>query len=801
MNLRRFIAAFTSAAMLITQTASLAGPHDEGLAAGTAANPVARGSVTTPSARSVVPGYAASAPQSSHYRQPNLAAQGSASLAACAATPNEPVCAALRGAMASANTARPAITAADPAVMAARDITRSPSSVLEGLASYYSGCAITSNTVPASVQSRTCLRYQGIGNLGCSRTLSVEVQRTTSCQPGEWFAHAESGSTGLDVQCQPDRPPAIQRFRLTQDQLPLTYFNADMTSAVASPELVAVTATNSSLGSPGTLIRTGVWITERGCTGNQCALTAIVAEEQRELCANGNEGTFTCTSEPLFIKVHAACPVGQQRGGNIQHSVCNADNGCTTTVFDDSKCYAPGGASGALLGLDITGEFSDATWNPGVDRPVTAWQLNPAYGPIPTMRLSYTRATTEVATIDRWDDQCPALGAGSRCTTASAPACTDGPGTKIVDGVPVTRDCWSYTTTMSCASSAATLDQCAPLAAAGCTPRATSCRQANAATGACEIFEDTYSCPVPAQTATGASNCPSNVFCLEGNCFNIGSAPDADFARSMTLLEASREAAVYIDTDRMQVFRGEENRCRERLLKNCCNTDGGGAGMSNQSVFGSGSRLVYDILTNSDNQQFVYQGMVALLTGAGFSGSFTAYGITVAVNGAAIPAGSVAVYSSQTMIVAFDPWTLVIAVIIYIIVSQLSCNEYEARLALKEGAKLCHTVGTYCSTCLRILGSCASCTEQTTSKCCFNSMLARIINEQGRAQIGKGWGNETAPDCSGFTVAQLQSLNFAAMDLSEFYASLVPTTPNVGALQGNSAGRIPTCYYGQGRCK
>jgi conjugal transfer mating pair stabilization protein TraN len=80
-------------------------------------------------------------------------------------------------------------------------------------------------------------------------------------------------------------------------------------------------------------------------------------------------------------------------------------------------------------------------------------------------------------------------------------------------------------------------------------------------------------------------------------------------------------------------------------------------------------------------------------------------------------------------------------------------------------------------------------------------MLARIVNEQGRVQIGKGWGGAQSPDCSGFTVAQLQTLDFAAMDLSEFYASLVPTLPNVGALQGNSASRIPTCYYGQGRCQ
>jgi len=155
----------------------------------------------------------------------------------------------------------------------------------------------------------------------------------------------------------------------------------------------------------------------------------------------------------------------------------------------------------------------------------------------------------------------------------------------------------------------------------------------------------------------------------------------------------------------------------------------------------------------------------------------------------------------EGFVIAFDPWTLVIAAIIYIVLSLTSCNEEEARLDLREGARVCHTIGSYCSSCFRVLGACVSCIEHTTGKCCFNSMLARIVNEQGRAQIGKGWGGAESPDCSGFTIAQLQSLDFARMDLSEFYASLVPILPDVAALQGTSAGRVPTCYYGQGRCQ
>ena len=78
MIVRRAFTGFTLVCFIATQTASLAGPHDEGVAAGQAANPVARGNVTAPGASSVVPGYTSSPAQRSYYRQPNLAAQANA---------------------------------------------------------------------------------------------------------------------------------------------------------------------------------------------------------------------------------------------------------------------------------------------------------------------------------------------------------------------------------------------------------------------------------------------------------------------------------------------------------------------------------------------------------------------------------------------------------------------------------------------------------------------------------------------------------------------------------------------------
>lgn len=89
--------------------------------------------------------------------------------------------------------------------------------------------------------------------------------------------------------------------------------------------------------------------------------------------------------------------------------------------------------------------------------------------------------------------------------------------------------------------------------------------------------------------------------------------------------------------------------------------------------------------------------------------------------------------------------------------------------------------------------------KQTHSFCCFNSRLGRLINEQGRAKLGRCWGTAQQPDCSGFTVTELQALDFARMDLFEFYAEIAPTLPNAQDAVNRIGNRVPQCYFGQGQ--
>ncbi|RTL56486.1 MAG: conjugal transfer protein TraN [Rhodocyclaceae bacterium] len=769
--MRTMVVWITLVCFVATQNTSLASSHDEGLVAGQAANPVIRDSVTAPSALSVVPGYTTAPPETAYFGQPGLTGAANARLAACAGS-SDPACQAQTTALTSANTPRPGVSAYGPAVSAARDIARNPSTVLESLSSYYSGCTTAGITAPAGTVNKVCNRYSGVGNYTTRRDLTVQVALAPSCVDSVWFAHAQANRNGADymvveAQCH-IRTDGLQRFR---------FYAAGGRGACIGWQ---------TLDLPTTPATQATYVTDLSPHWEgYCWSPFKVMLLPGSGCANGQCRYTFQFGTPVY-----ACPAGTVLGDTLSlySDFFNAGPGdqcyAITESSPDGNCLE-GIATYDDIGTHCAVSTGDATL-----MGASGWSLT----------LAFTQPAMVAQTTDVWVDKSAALADGGRCMVTTADRCVDGPATKLVDGQPVTRTCWSYERTLTC-SSGTPLDECVPLLQTGCSPSTSVCKQRNAATGQCEITQATYACPSAAQTVTTAANCPTDVYCLGNNCFNTRSPNDADFARSMTLLEAAREAGVYLDTSTMQVFKGEANSCRDQLLQNCCYSDNAGAAMSNQSLFGMGSRLVFDILMNSENQDFLIQGMQALLMDGGFAGTFTSYGVTVAVNGAALPAGSVALYSGENVLIAVDPWSLAITATFYVVMSMMSCSDNEGKLAMKEGAHLCHTVGTYCSSCLRILGVCVACIEHTTGKCCFNSKLARIINEQGRTQVGKGWGSAENPDCSGFTVAQLQQLNFAAMDLSEFYASLVPTLPNASTLQGNNAARLNTCYYGQGRCQ
>ncbi|MBH3000578.1 type-F conjugative transfer system mating-pair stabilization protein TraN [Serratia marcescens] len=97
------------------------------------------------------------------------------------------------------------------------------------------------------------------------------------------------------------------------------------------------------------------------------------------------------------------------------------------------------------------------------------------------------------------------------------------------------------------------------------------------------------------------------------------------------------------------------------------------------------------------------------------------------------------------------------------------CDSEEKALGKAKENKLTVSVGEYCSK--KVLGVCL---QKKRSYCQFDSKLAQIVQQQGRAwQLGIGFGGAKSPDCRGITVDELQRINFDQLDFANFYEDLM----------------------------
>jgi conjugal transfer mating pair stabilization protein TraN len=338
--------------------------------------------------------------------------------------------------------------------------------------------------------------------------------------------------------------------------------------------------------------------------------------------------------------------------------------------------------------------------------------------------------------------------------------------------------------------------------------------------GACDLNERTYSCQTSPAVQTQRTVCDQAAFCQGGNCFDTSHPADQDFGKVMATLEAAREAGVYGGDQRL--FTGVTEQCRKKLfgLVNCCKKGGGGAAKSNNALMSAaiqgayaggqlavnaGSKYVFDFMY-PQYAGYLEAGAKAMIssevlfTPTNFQPSFSFYGLTLStgtmtsglLGGPIFSIGSLGSFNFY-----FDPYSLAVAVALELLSDLLSCDQAEQLLAMHRDANLCVAVGSFCSARVPIIRTCI---EQTQSYCCFNSRLARLINEQGRAQIGKIWGSGRHPDCSGFTPAEFERLDFSQIDLGEFIAEVtasvrVPTASSIGQnVRGTVEQRVNSYY-------
>jgi conjugal transfer mating pair stabilization protein TraN len=402
------------------------------------------------------------------------------------------------------------------------------------------------------------------------------------------------------------------------------------------------------------------------------------------------------------------------------------------------------------------------------------------------------------------------LLAGDGTCSNKVRMCIEGPETRMISGWPVTRSCWKYESKYDCISQNY-VDECGPLVDQGCAQIGSVCvDNVDGNPSKCSLYEQTYQCKVADGVSKNITDCGAQTYCVDGTCFDAGYTPDGDFAMAMTGMEVLRQAGNYLDPNTLTLFNGKASDCRIKLgIFNCCKNNTQGSDQTNgdmmtsmgaslvksfgtESVKYLGSTAVYDSLFQSDAPNFLVNGLESLLGGSGsssaFSPSLSYFGLTVGY-GAPAAGTTVLVGESGTFFIAFDPVSFAIAIVIYVIVELMSCEQDEQVLAMKRGQNLCAHVGTYCST--KVLGACA---VSKQSYCCYNSRIARLIATAGHAQLGKSWGDPKTPDCGGLTAAELQMIDFSLIDFSEVVADVKANVKHPDQAIGRATTQINSYY-------
>lgn len=418
------------------------------------------------------------------------------------------------------------------------------------------------------------------------------------------------------------------------------------------------------------------------------------------------------------------------------------------------------------------------------------FSCNANQAPLPNgiIQVGETYTITQDA-IDR--SQCQALQTNPQCQKTGS-VCMEPGGTRIVNGKEVTKDCWSWQETYACVSMQS---DCQDLAQNNqCSLVATSCESTND-DGTCALKALSYRCNTGTSGPTEITTCNGGLLCLDGLCFEQEAGNDRDFGMAMTLMEAGRQAAGYAEgQDFVKFFAGESKQCGRNPLNNCCKTNTKGSSMSNGAMISTamkagrqafGSWYVYDGMMNATRSTNALGALYNKFAGgpqswSGFAAGefwsgFNYYGVSFN------PLTATGNYF------AFDPTSFAIAIGMQILSDLMACDQEEGVLAMQRGQGLCTYVGTYCTQ--KFLGSCLS---RKSSYCCYNSKLARMIQEQGRAQLGKSFGSAESPKCGGLTEAEFKQIDFSKIDLSEFIADIANNVqmPDVSGLQAQQQEQI-----------
>lgn len=390
---------------------------------------------------------------------------------------------------------------------------------------------------------------------------------------------------------------------------------------------------------------------------------------------------------------------------------------------------------------------------------------------------------------------------GSQTCIDTTPCKTDSNGQKVClstaslpsGALQVPYSCWQYSYNYACTGT--TTDTCGQYRSdPACGVVSSVCNDTIAETGKCDQWTYTYKCQTKAQQTAQNLNCTSGLF-------NDGGFPtppnnNDSFIKGALGLEILGEGQTY--TDGNTIFKGVAESCRKGYegIQNCCKSSPGATSNNvamSTAVGAAGSLVKYagekaidlaspyvfdamytnGIFTNALTENFTTAFSLDAANGGGNLGtnlaangfSVGAFGFTAGWGsmGAGLFGGNIelATFGSNGYL-AFNPYVFAAMVAIQVITSLSKCSQAEQLLALHKGADLSTFIDETCSK--KVLGACV---QYVDNYCSFNSLLAKIINIQGKTQLGL-----PLEGCGGLTPAQVSAIDFTKIDFSEFTAQM-----------------------------
>lgn len=169
----------------------------------------------------------------------------------------------------------------------------------------------------------------------------------------------------------------------------------------------------------------------------------------------------------------------------------------------------------------------------------------------------------------------------AECTLASK-SCIEAAETRVINGLPVYKECWKYSEEYACLSGEE-LSTCDSINSQTCSEKRNECLLTDK-NGTCTSRVITYECKHKTSDSSVIS-CGDQMFCLGNDCYDTSYQPNNELGLAAAYLGTALKAGTEVeDINNIDIFTGTKSTCTQYPINtvDCCDD----SGWANGSVSG-----------------------------------------------------------------------------------------------------------------------------------------------------------------------------------------------------------------------